>query len=597
MKKLKKIINVFRNFNKTINLLWITNPIKFCAILSIGLISGFLVPLELSIWKYVVDEIAKVISGDAYIYTVILYLIYFFAAELVIVLLNNISSYLQNTYSVEFNINITNKILDKLSKVELCKFDQADTYNIIQKSQEETLQRSMSLLQTVVEAVKNIANLSGTIGILLLFDPVITFSTVLSAIPMFYISCAVMNKWYEIFNKRFEGNRFVKKLQEIVISNNNIKEIKLYSSFNFIKSRINSILGDYLNEDKKIRKKFMLENISIKSIDEIILYVIKGMVIFLAVQRAMTIGMITMYLSSVDNTKSCISNLLTIIANAYENCLYLQNIFQLFELEEEIDDGECVKDGIEKIEFVDVSFRYPDATEYALEHISITFEKNKTYALVGINGSGKTTLIKLLLGLYKPQEGKILINGKDMNLYNKKEIYRHCSAVFQDYIKYPFDIKTNIGLGCEKDINNIERIKKAAKMSGADEFIEKLPEKYNTQLRKEWSNSVEISIGQWQKIAIARGIMKDASVMILDEPTASLDAIAEYEIIKSFEKIKNNSLCILVTHRLNSIKLADLIVVMNLGKIVELGSHTELYNQHGEYYNLYSKQAEAYLQE
>lgn len=597
MKKLKNIINVFYNFSRTIKLLWITSPIKFCAIIIIGLISGLIVPLELSIWKYVIDEITKVISGNAHIQSVILYLIYYFIAELLGVLLNNISSYLQNTYSTEFNININNQILDKLSKVELYKFDKADTYNIIQKSQEETLQRSMSLLQTVVEGIKNVASLSGTIGILLLFNSVITFSAVLSAIPMFYISCAIMNKWYEIFNKRFEGNRFVRKLQEIVISNNNIKEIKLYNSFNFIKFKINNILGEYLNEDKKIRKKFMFENVGIRSIDEIILYIIKGMVIFLALKRDMTIGMITMYLSGVDNTKSCISNILTIIANAYENCLYLQNIFQLFEFEEEMDDGECIKGGIEKIEFIDVSFKYPDATQYALEHISITFDKNKTYALVGINGSGKTTLIKLLLGLYKPQEGKILLNGKDMNLYSKKEIYRHCSAVFQDYVKYPFDIKTNIGLGCEKEINNIDRIRKAANVAGADEFIEKLPEKYNTQLQKEWSNSVEISMGQWQKIAIARGVMKDASVMILDEPTASLDAIAEYEIIKSFEKIKSNSLCILVTHRLNSIKLADQIVVMNLGKLVELGSHTELYNRHGAYYNLYSKQAEAYIQE
>lgn len=594
---MKKIKTVCRIFMKTIALLWKASPASFTLILLIDFSSGLIIPSKLWVWKEVIDQIANVITqkrsslGDIYIWLFVHFLLTLSGS-----LLRNISTYMQNIYSAILNKTLTSEILHKIPLMNMDQFDNSDTYNRIQKANDESLTRSISILQTLVGFIQNSTSLLGIVGILLYFSKSVVFLCIISAVPMFYISIKILNKWFDVFNRRFERNRFAKHLKSISIKNQNVKELKIYKSYAYLTSVILGTLNEYLIEDKKIRKRFLFETSLVESLDQMIFYFIKILVILLSIQNKLTIGTITMYVTAVDNLKNSVSNILSLLSTAYEDSLYMQSIFELLETstEEEQSDREFPID-FQIIEFKDVSFLYPNTQQYVLKNINLRLEANQTYVLVGLNGSGKTTLIKLLLNLYTPTEGEILIDGVNINTLNQESYYKHVSAVFQDFIQYPFDIKTNIGLGNPEHIDDIERIIDAARSSGADSFISRLPEQYSTKLQKEWSGSIDLSLGQWQKLAITRAMMKSSEILILDEPSASLDVVAEHEIYERFQEMRMSKLCLMVTHRFVNTAMADGIIVLQSGEVVEKGNHTELLGLNGVYAQLYQMQAESYV--
>ena len=247
------------------------------------------------------------------------------------------------------------------------------------------------------------------------------------------------------------------------------------------------------------------------------------------------------------------------------------------------------------IVFDNVSFRYPGTDHDVLNNINITIDPDESVVLVGLNGAGKTTLIKLLMRLYDPTGGVIKLDGHDIREYDVKALYDMFGIVFQDYGKYAVSVRENIALGeITKKIDDAE-IKKAAQNSNANDFIEKLPEKYDTPLMRYFEEKgIELSIGQWQKIAIARAFYSDSDILILDEPTASLDAIAEQEIFTLFETLRKGKTSIFVSHRLSSATTANKIVVINNGTVEETGTHAELMKNRGEYFKLFSTQAKRY---
>ncbi|MBT2291990.1 ABC transporter ATP-binding protein [Paenibacillus albidus] len=596
MRKIKTMLAVFRIFMKTIALLWKTSPVSFILILLIDFSSGLIIPAKLWVWKEVLDQIANIITqtsgslGDIFIWLFIHFLLMLFGS-----LLKNISTYMQNIYSAVLNVTLTREILQKISLMSMEHFDNSETYNRIQKANDESLSRSISILQTLVAFIQNSTSLLGIVGILFYFSKSVVFLCIISAVPMFYISIKILNKWFDVFNGRFERNRFAKHLKSISIKNQNVKELKIYRSYAYLTGVILGTLNEYLTEDKKIRKRFLIETSLVEGLDQAILYFIKILVILISVQNKLTIGAITMYVTAVDNLKNSVSNILSLLSTAYEDSLYMQSIFELLEIstkEEQSDRGFPV--GFQTIEFKDVSFCYPNTQQYVLKNINLRLEANQTYVLVGMNGSGKTTLIKLLLKLYQPTEGEILIDGVNINTLNQESYYKHVSAVFQDFIQYPFDIKTNIGLGNPDQVDDIKQIIEAAKLSGADSFISKLPEQYSTKLQKEWSGSIDLSLGQWQKVAITRAMMKSSAILILDEPSASLDVVAEHEIYERFQEMRRSKLCLMVTHRFVNTAVADGIIVLQSGEVIEEGKHTELMRRNGVYAQLYQLQAESY---
>lgn len=595
-KKIKELKKYGNRIFKTLILMYDSSKTMFFLLVVLSFLSGISTPINLWIWKYVIDYTTIFLTGDTKIvFKIGYFLCLHFVVSFVNGLLQQVSSYLQSIFGTYVDKNITDKILTKTQELDLKHFDQSQIYNTIQKASNESFQRSMSILRTLIQIVRNTSSILGLFVMLFSFSKLCIVICVLSTIPIFYINDKVLSKWFDVFNSRFEKLRFASYLKSLCIKYDNIKELKIFNVSSYMKEQILKIYENNIEQDKKIRKAFLLQNSLIDFVDKLLTYLMKSIVIYLSFVKKMTIGSLVTYVETIDSLKTSLNNTMSMISQTYEDSLYMKSLFDLLDIEIEREDKKIVfNPEFEKVEFINVSFKYPETEEYVIKDFSYVFESNRTYALVGLNGSGKTTLIKLILNLYEASSGEILIDDINIKNINKDSYYKCVSAIFQDFIKYPFDIRTNITLGDSNIQQKEEIIDEAVEFSGAKEFIDKLPYKYNTKLQKEWSGSVDLSLGQWQKLAISRAAVKQSSILVLDEPTASIDAVTEFEMFSNFKYLKNNKLCILVTHRYASIKIVDQILVLENGMLKETGSHDELIKDDGVYKKLYSMQADAY---
>ena len=305
-----------------------------------------------------------------------------------------------------------------------------------------------------------------------------------------------------------------------------------------------------------------------------------------------------MFLSIFRQSQQSITSLLGNFNNLYESNLYLDNLLDYLKITPVLvnpKDGLMAPSPIEQgIRFQNVSFKYPGSDVFVLKNINLFIPPGESIALVGLNGAGKTTLVKLLTRLYDPTEGEILLDGHDLREYDLASLHQRFGVIFQDFVRYQFSVRENIGFGQVDELENLEKIKDAAERGGADQVIEGMPNGYETILGRRWEKGLELSGGQWQKIALARAFMRNAEALILDEPTSALDAEAEYEIFKRFRELMSGRIAVLISHRFSTVRMADRIVVLSDGLIVELGSHAELMARGGPYSRLFELQAEGY---
>ena len=293
-----------------------------------------------------------------------------------------------------------------------------------------------------------------------------------------------------------------------------------------------------------------------------------------------------------------LASILAGIGNIYENNLFMAHYFEFLELKPQMQVAaprqKLPVSLIRGIEFRGVGFRYPESDEWVLRGIDLKIPPGEKIALVGHNGAGKTTLIKLLSRLYDPTEGAILLDGINIRELDPIELRQKIGVIFQDFVRYHLPVSENIGFGQIEAADRMDRIVESARKSGADAMIEGLPEGYQTLLGRWFHGGHELSLGQWQRVALARAFMRDAEILVLDEPTASLDARTEYEIFQHFKELTAGKMAILISHRFSTVRMADRIVVIQGGQIVEIGSHEELLRMEGTYAQLFSMQAEGY---
>jgi ATP-binding cassette subfamily B protein len=311
-----------------------------------------------------------------------------------------------------------------------------------------------------------------------------------------------------------------------------------------------------------------------------------------------TLGDMTMFLSIFRQSQSSIRFLLDSLNRLYESNLFLDNLLTFLELQPLLvapSDGRPAPAPIcQGIEFRHVSFRYPGSDAYVLHDITLSIRPHERIALVGLNGAGKTTLIKLLTRLYDPTEGQILVDGVDLRDYDLASLHQRFGVIFQDFVRYQFSVRENIGFGQVDALDDLDRIRDAADRGGATALIEGMPEGYETVLGRRWEKGEELSGGEWQKIALARAFMREAEVLVLDEPTSALDAEAEYEVFRRFGELMEGRIAVLISHRFSTVRMADRIVVLADGRVLELGSHAELIALGGTYARLFNLQAEGY---
>lgn len=571
-------------------------PTYIAALSICNILSGILTSIELLLSQNFLNSLTVFLSGYITIETLLFWLISIFLASVAMSGCTYVSSCLNSLVSDKFNLYITNRILEKTTFFSMKEYDNVDLYNKIHLALEETPNRCLTLLTALFSTVRLTTQLIGITILIANYNVLILLVCIVTSIPMLRLSNRVGKFWYTVGAERAEGLRKCNRLKELLVEYNNIKEIKLFDIGDMLKNRVVRQQTDYVNSNKHYYKKFCRLNTVYAMAQDSVSLLLKIAIIMQAVTQKLTIGAASMYISSVDSFNASFQGMLSQISTLYEQTRYLSYISDIENISvRKQEEGTPLTEKIKSIRFENVSFHYPNSHNMVLKNFSYTFETGKTYALVGMNGSGKTTLIKLLMRLYTPINGHIYVNGVDIEEISFSSLQQQISAVFQDFIRYPFNVAENIAIHDADNINDFERVKEAAVHSEATEFIDALPLGYRTTLEKEWNGGTELSGGQWQKIAIARCFYKSSSVVILDEPFSAIDSFSEEQIIKSLASDTINKMCIFVTHRFNNICLADQILVLKDAQLIENGTHAQLMATNGLYARLYHAQADAFF--
>lgn len=495
------------------------------------------------------------------------------------------------------------QIMNKAKTLDLSSFDKPEFYEKLENANREAGNRPVQILTSTLTVASTVISLISYIVILLAVPGMwwIPLVKVISAMPTAVISFIYRKKHYRYMRYRSKERRQMNYYSNQLVDKDKAKEVRLFDLSETFIGRFDDVFRNYY---RGLRKLILEESwllVAFSTVAQIVSCICYAAIAFGVLIGRFLLGDYTLYTSSIVSISDSVSSLITTSASIYEGTLFVDNLIDFMKEEQTIVPSKETPERISRgtahtIVFEHVSFSYPKCEKRVLNDLNFTIRPGETLVLVGLNGAGKTTLIKLLTRLYDPTEGRILLDGKDLREYDPKELYKIFGIIFQDFGKYAETARENIRFGdVHKEIDE-ERIRMSAKQSAADEYIEELSDGYDTPLMRIFEeNGIELSGGQWQKLAVARAFYSDSDILILDEPTAALDPIAEQEIFRQFDTLRTGKTTVFVSHRLSSATVASKILVLEYGRIIEEGNHDELMAQKGRYYELFSTQAERYI--
>lgn len=509
--------------------------------------------------------------------------------------INNYNNYLNKKYSESVIYNLNVLYLDKCKNLKYEDFENDKVYDMLLRANQQISTAPVTLLTNILNLISNIIGLMASAIILISWHWWAIFGFAILPVLSYKYFLIINRNEYEVYYKRTPLERLSWYYSQLLIKDYFIKEIKTMNISDYIQKKFNKIKKDIYVENIRLNKKRTLFNLIYQFLNLIFSSFVIIISVLEVISNKILIGNFMTYINTMSKVENTIAVITSSYYSLYTNTLYFSHLTDFLEYADKRIDSfkdkkrQCINE-INKVEICNLSFKYPNTKNYAIKNLNFKIEKGDILALVGENGSGKSTLLKILTGLYDNYEGDIYINEINLRDIDKNSLVSNLSIIFQDYNCYEFDVKQNIGLGCVEEIENIKKIKYAAHITGADEFIEKFPNKYNQQLGNWFPNGVQISGGQWQKIAISRALMKTCSIYILDEPTSSLDPTSEYKFLKKFINSVHQSISIFATHRFVNAMIATKIIVLKNGNIIEIGTHDELIKKNGEYNRLFNLQ-------
>jgi len=598
----KHFLDVFRYSRRALELVWSTSWRLALVFAALTLVAGVLPAAVAWIGKLIVDGVVAAmaqhkLTGSADTSYVLL----FVAAEAGVVAtiagsqrgIATCQALLRALMGQRINL----MILEKALTLKLAHFEDSEFYDKLTRARREASTRPLSLVTRTFGLVQNAISLVSYGVLLVQFSPWTVLILVGGGIPEFLAEAKFSGDKFRLFRWRSPETRMQMYLETVLAREDYAKEVKLFRLGPRLLQRYREIFAKLFAEDRALTLRRDSWGFLLGLIGTAAFYCAYAWIAVSAIKGAISLGQMTMYLLLFKQGQSAVSASLSAISGMYEDNLYLSNLYEYLEQEVpaplgNLPQGPQPGDGVR---FEAVSFAYPGSEEPALQDVSLHLKPGDSLALVGENGSGKTTLIKLLTRLYRPDRGRILLDGLDLQEWDGSALRSRIGVIFQDFGRYQFLVGENIGAGDVRHFEDRRRWEEAAQKGMADAFIAKLPQQYDTQLGKWFKGGRELSGGQWQKVALARAFMRtEADILVLDEPTATMDAAAEATVFEHFRELSRGKMTILISHRFSTVRMADQIVVLDRGRIVEEGSHEQLMKRGGQYAHLFSLQAQGY---
>ncbi|HEX4550887.1 ABC transporter ATP-binding protein [Pseudomonas sp.] len=587
---------------KALLLVWGTSRGLMLGLVLATLMAGVLPALAAWLGQRIVDAVVAAMQlhaqqGSAPLWPVLRYVLLEAGVLALLSGAQRALSVQQSLLRVQLGQKVNTLILEKAQTLSLMQFENSEFYDKLVRVRREASTRPLGLVMKSLGLIQNLIMLI-SFGVLLLhFSPWALVLLVVGALPVFFAEAHFSGDAFRLFTRRAPESRQQNYIETLLSHEAYIKEVKLFGIAPLLLQRYRDTFTRLYAQDRDLTLRRDGWGFVLGLLGTAAFYLAYAWVVLDAIHGQISLGQMTMYLVLFKQGQSAVSSSLGAISGLYEDGLYLSSLYEYLAEPVQTDTGRLTAGELpgDGLRFQNVGFRYPGASHAALEGIDLHLMPGRSLALVGQNGSGKTTLIKLLTRLYRPDHGRILLDGSDLQEWQEAALRQRIGVIFQDYIRYQFTVGENIGVGDTRAFNDERRWKEAADEGMAASFIEGLDRGYATQLGRWFAGGQELSGGQWQKIALSRAYMRrDADILILDEPTSALDPAAEAAVFEHFSQHTEGRMTLLISHRFSSVRNADHIIVLERGRILEQGGHSDLIASNGHYAKLFDLQARGY---
>ncbi len=609
-----------RNVPPFLRMVWETHRGYAAGIAALRLLRAFVPLATLWVGKAIVDAVVEATRTGTPDWPRLVELV---LLEFGIVVLGEIAArtgaLLESLLGDLFSNRMSVRLMEHAAALDLEHFEDPRFYDRLERARRQTVGRIV-LLSQIMGLAQDALTLLTLVGALFVFSPLLFVLLVLAVLPSFLGETHFASLGYSLLYQWTPERRKLDYYRLVAASDRTAKEIKLFGLSPWLIREYRVLADRFYEANRKLAIRRNLAGTGLSVVSTLGYYAAYGTIVYRTVTGALTLGDLTLLAGAFSRSRDLIQRMLLATSNLYEQALFLDDLFVFLGLEPRIARPERplpfptrVRDGFE---FRDVWFRYPEAKgeredgddgepppaddpSWVLRGVSFRVRPGERVALVGENGAGKTTITKLLVRLYDPTRGEVLLDGQPLSSYDPDELHRQVGVIFQDFVRYDMRAEENIAVGRisaleEGSESAAERVEAAAGRSLAAEVIETLPERYRTMLGRRFEGGVDLSGGQWQKVALGRAYMRDAQLLVLDEPTAALDARAEYEVFRRFSDLTEGKMAVLISHRFSTVRMADRIVVLEHGRVLEEGTHEELLRREGRYAELFGLQAAGY---